>query len=211
MADVLRVLWTIVPLFSPQPWLVCAGCGEVKPFRSSQIIRVNANGKNLDAWLIYKCTACDNTWNRPILERRRVGTIDPIFLEALRTNDAGLVRRLAFDVEELRRKQERVEEFADVLVRKEVLSEGAAARRRLEIRLAVPQSTSLRVDRLLATELCLARPRIQELREKGRLVISPNSSRVLRRPVRDRMCLAIDLAKESDSDKIATAAMGLPA
>lgn len=210
MADVLRVRWTIIPRFAPQPWLNCGRCGEVKPFRSSQRIRVNANGKRVDAWLIYKCSACDNTWNRPVVERRSVGSIDPLFLAALQANDPELARRLAFDVEDLRRQRERVEELADVLVRREVLSEGAMPRRRLEISLAAPEPTGLRVDRLLATELGLARERIRDLWEKGRLVASPDGARVLRRPVRDRMCFAIDLSKESDRDEIAVAATGFP-
>lgn len=210
MADVLRVLWTITPRFAPQPWLNCSRCGEVKPFQSGQAIRVNANGRRLDAWLIYKCTTCDNTWNRPILERRSVGTIDPRFLAALQANDPDLVRRLAFDVEDLRRRQERVEEFAQVLVQKHVLSQATPPARRLEIRLAAPEPTGLRADRLLATELGLARDRIRDLWEKGRLVASADSARVLRRPVRDRMCFALDLSQEPDGDRIAVAARGVP-
>lgn len=208
MADVLRVLWTITPRFAPQPWLNCGRCGEVRPFRSSRAFRVNANGRRLDAWLIYKCSACDNTWNRPILERRSVGTIDPHFLAALQANDPGLVRRVAFDVEDLRRRLERVEELADVLVRKDVLQEATLPRRRLEIRLAAPESTGLRVDRLLATELGLARERIRDRWENGGLVISPDGARVLRRPVRDRMWFALDLSQEPDGDEIAVAARG---
>ena len=103
MSDVLRVQWTIVPRTPPQPWLACSRCGEAKPFRSSDKIRVNANGKRLDAWLIYRCTSCDNTWNRPVLERRHVGSVDPLVLTSLQANDPTLARRLAFDAESLRR------------------------------------------------------------------------------------------------------------
>src|SRR5216683_7280150 len=123
MSDTLRVQWTIVPRIAPQPWLKCNRCRGTRRFRSSEKIRVNANGKRLDAWLIYKCTSCDSTWNRPILERRHVRTIDPLFLMSLRTNEPRLARRLAFDAEDLRRRASHVEEFGDVVVRKEMLSE----------------------------------------------------------------------------------------
>ena len=104
MSDILRVLWTVVLRIAPQPWLNCNRCRGIRLFRSSGKIRVNANGKRLDAWLIYKCISCDSTWNRPILERRHVRTLDPLFLMSLRASDPELMRRLAFDAEKLRRK-----------------------------------------------------------------------------------------------------------
>lgn len=107
MSDVLRVQWTIISRTAPQPWLACSRCGEARRFRSSDRIRVNANGKRVDAWLIYKCTRCDDTWNCPVLERRPVQAIDPEFLMSLRASAADVVRRLAFDVEGLRRSRSR--------------------------------------------------------------------------------------------------------
>src|SRR5690349_23513538 len=130
MSDVLRVQWTIIPRTAPQPWLSCSRCGEPKPFRSSDKIRVNANGKRVDAWLIYKCIGCGSSWNRPILERRPVRTIEPDLLTSLHTSEATLVRRLAFDVDGLRRSAGRVEEFDDALVIKTVLSDSPMPRRR---------------------------------------------------------------------------------
>jgi len=206
MSDVLRVLWTVVPRIAPQPWLNCHRCRGIRKFRSSEKIRVNANGKRLDAWLIYKCTSCDGTWNRPVLERRHVPTIDPLFLISLRANDPELVRRLAFDTENLRRKVGLVEEFDDVLVRKEVLSESMTSARRLAILCAVPETTGLRVDRLLATELHLSRSRIRNLQNTGDLAVSPEGSRMLRTAVRDGMRVTIDLSEAYDRDKIAMAA-----
>src|SRR5215813_7649143 len=124
MSDVLRVQWTIIPRTAPQPWIACSRCSEAKPFRSSDRIRVNANGKRVDAWLIYKCTGCGSTWNRPVLERKPVRTIEPDLLMSLHNSEATLTRRLAFDVEGLRRSAGRVEEFDDVLVIKDVRWEG---------------------------------------------------------------------------------------
>ncbi|MBI1775727.1 MAG: DUF1062 domain-containing protein [Proteobacteria bacterium] len=210
MVAVLRVRWTVVPQLAPQPLLTCSRCGEIKSFRCSRMIRVNANGKRLDAWLIYKCTTCDSTWNWPILERRRVGTVDPAFLVALQTNDPQLVRQLAFDVTALRRTQHRVQEFAEVKVRKEVLEGEVLPRSQLEIQIAAHEPVALRLDRLLATELGnQSRARIHSLREKGTLVVSPDGPRVLSRPARDWMCITMHLSKESDGDKIARAAAGL--
>ena len=136
MSDVLRVQWTIIPANAPEPWLNCNRCRSTTPFRTSGKIRVNANGKRLDAWLIYKCTSCDNTWNRPILERRHVSTIEPQLLASLQANDPELSRRLAF--EKWRRKL-KVEHFDDVRVRKIVVSENTQPVGRLEIVCVVPR------------------------------------------------------------------------
>jgi hypothetical protein len=163
---------------------------------------VNANGKRVDAWLIYKCTSCDNSWNRPILERRHVSTIDPHLLASLQANDPQLSRQLAF--EKLRRKL-KVEHFDDVTVRKEVVSESARPVCRLEIACVVPETTGLRVDRLLSTELRLSRSRIQSMQNAGHLAAPPEG---LRRPLHNGLHVRIELRGVHDGDEIALAAMG---
>lgn len=206
MSDILRVLWTVIPRIAPQPWLKCNRCRGTRQFRSSDKIRVNANGKRLDAWLIYKCTSCDSTWKRPVLERRHVRTLDPLFLMSLHANDPELARRLAFDVENSRRKVELAEEFDDVVVRKEVLAVSMTPARRLEILCAVPETTGLRVDRLLASGLHLSRSRIRKLQNTGDLAVSPAGSRMLRTAVRDGLRVTIDLSEAYDRDRIVMAA-----
>ena len=206
MSDTLCVQWTIVPQIAPQPWLNCNRCGGARRFRSSEKIRVNTNGKRVDAWLIYKCTSCDSTWNRPILERRRVDAIDPVLLMSLRANEAGLARRLAFDAESLRRRAGQVETFDTVVVLKDVLSESIMPVGRLEILCTVLEPTALRVDRLVASELRLSRSRIQSLEESGELRLIDKRAQALRKPVCDGLRLTIDLSSMSDAYKIAMSA-----
>src|SRR5262245_3000233 len=110
MCKALRVRWTITPRTAPQPWITCSGCGSLRAFRSSNKIRLNANGRKLDAWLIYKCTSCDRTWNRTIFERRNVRDIDPVTLEALQSNDPHWIRAEAFNLEALKRETPRIDE-----------------------------------------------------------------------------------------------------
>jgi len=202
MSDVLRVQWTIIPRSAPEPWLNCNRCRGTTRFRTSGKIRLNANGKRVDAWLIYKCTSCDNTWNRPVLERRHVSTIDPHLLASLQANDPELSRRLAFET--LPRKL-KVEHFDDATVRKEVVSESVRPACRLEIVCVVPETTGLRLDRLLATELRLSRSRIQNMQNAGHLAACPEG---LRRPLRDGLQVRIELGGVQDGDKIAFAATG---
>ena len=202
MSNVLRVQWTIIPGSAPEPRLNCNRCRDTTRFRTSGKIRVNANGKRVDAWLIYKCTSCDNTWNRPVLERRHVSTIDPRLLASLQTNDPDLSRRLAF--QQLRRKL-KVEHVDDATVHKEVVSESARPAQRLEIVCVVAETTDLRVDRLLSTELRLSRSRIRNMQNAGRLAACPDG---LRRPLSNGLQVRIDLGGVHDGDKIALAATG---
>lgn len=201
MSDVLRVQWTIIPGSAPEPWLNCNRCHGTTRFRTSGKIRVNANGKRVDAWLIYKCTSCDNTWNRPVLERRHVSTIDPHLLASLQANDPDLARRLAFET--LQRKLK--VEHDDATVHKEVVSGSARPVQRLEIVCVVAETTDLRVDRLLSTELRLSRSRIRNMQNAGRLAACPDG---LRRPLRNGLQVRIDLRGVHDGAKIALAATG---
>jgi len=201
MSETLRIKWTIILQTPPQPLLHCSRCNGTRSFRSSDRIRVNANGKRIDAWLIYKCTACDNTWNRPVLERRHVQSIDPSILTALRLNDPALARRLAFDAEGLKRCARQIEAFNDVVVLKQVLLQGSAPTCRLEILCAVPQPVTLRLDRLVAAELRLSRNRARNLERDGALAVFPGR---LRGSVRDGMRVTVELPGH-DADLIGAA------
>lgn len=198
MCSILRVRWTITPRVAPQPWIACGGCGSLKPFASRGKIRLNANGKRLDAWLIYRCLSCEKTWNRPLFERRHVRDIDRAMLDALHSNDPDWVRTQEFDIDVLRRRTQQVVEFADVDIRKEVLNETDASAAALEIELQVPLSTSLRLDRLLTAELRLSRSRLNGLYEEGRLRIDPDRKDVLRRRVRHGTRINLDFSAEAD-------------
>jgi hypothetical protein len=194
MHNLLHVQWTIIALTPPRPWLDCSGCGTERPFQYSGRTRLNANGKRLDAWLIYKCVTCDRTWNRPIFERRAVGSIEPAILEALQANDADWIRRRAFDLTALRLRSSHVELSDDVEIRKTPLSGRPGTGTTLQISMAVPYVTGLRLDRLLATELGLPRNGLKALLRSGALRIEPDQTSMLRRPVRDGCQVTLDSA-----------------
>jgi len=208
MSSTLRIHWTIAPAIAPRPLINCNRCGAVKAYRCSGKFRVNANGKRIDVWLIYRCVDCDNSWNFGIFERCNRRDIEASLLAALESNDPRLARRHAFDVVALRNQVGRVEEFPDVDVRKRVLggiSESAVA---LELRFGLEMPTSLRLDRLLAGELGISRSRLQALEERRSLVVDPDGAKALRKPARQGMTVGIDLAREPDREAIICAAGG---
>lgn len=193
MSGILRVRWTITPHDFPQPWLACSRCGDLKPFRCSHKFRLNANGRRLDAWMIYRCISCDATWNRPLFERRRRNEIDPLLLEALQTNDPAWIARFAGDAAGLRPHTPRINTSAEVTVSKEMLAGAMQQCRKLEVLFAVVGAASIRTDRLLATELGLSRGQIVALKKAGRLVMVPGNEKGLGRSVRDGSSIFLDL------------------
>ncbi len=193
MSDILRVRWTITPKIAPQPWITCSGCGKLNAFRSSDKVRLNANGRKLDAWLIYKCLTCDKTWNRSIFERQNVREIDPRILEALHSNDPQWIWAEAFNMQALRRKSQRVDEFPEYDVAKTVVHE-AALFKTIEIELQVALPVNMRLNRLLATELKISRTRLQVLSDGGTIrMTSDENDVVMRRRIKTGVVISIKL------------------
>jgi hypothetical protein len=199
MCNTLQVRWTVIPKFPPQPWIVCSGCGGLRAFQSSNKIRLNANGRKLDAWLIYRCIVCDKTWNRPIFERRNVRDINPTVLEALQSNDPNWIRMEAFNLEALRRKARRIDEFPEFEVRK-VLLRDARDCEHLEIELSVPFPTSTRLDRLLASELGISRAQLSVLHQRALLRTNPDRADILRRRVRTGIRVTVNRSDLADRE-----------
>lgn len=197
MCNALWVRWTVIPKIAPQPWLACSGCGGPRAFQSSGKVRLNANGRRLDAWLVYRCVACDGTWNRPIFERQNVRDLSPSVLQALHSNDPDWIRAESFNLEALTRKSQRVDEFAEVEVQKETLGE-ASCWTTLKIELQASLPVSVRLDRLLATELGISRSQLQALHDGGVLRTNPIHANILRRRMKSGTEVTIDLSQESD-------------
>lgn len=75
----------------------CGGCGKKMAFICSGRFRVNANGRRLDVWLIYRCEKCGHTLNVPIYERVRPERLSPELYERFLENDRELAMEYAGD------------------------------------------------------------------------------------------------------------------
>jgi hypothetical protein len=175
---------------------MCSGCGGLRAFQSSDKIRLNANGRKLDAWLIYKCVTCDKTWNRPIFERRNIRDIDRALLDALQSNDPDWIRAETFNLDALRRKSQRIDDFAELEVRKQLLRDPPDWTH-LDIELSVPFPTNTRLDRLLASELKISRSQVSALHENAVLRTNPDRGDIFRRRIRSGTRVTLDLSETS--------------
>lgn len=189
MCNTIEITWTITPKLAPQPWIACGGCGTLRPFKCSNKVRLNANGRRLDAWLIYNCTMCDRTWNRTIFERLTVREIESDVLDALQRNDPEWIRAESFNIEALKRNARRIDEFDEIDVRREVRRD-VPEYRYIDIALLVSLPTIMRLDRLLASELQISRSQIVALHEDG--LLRTNQAGVLRRRIRSGARIVID-------------------
>lgn len=64
-----KIEYEIIPKEAFQIARNCSGCGEKMAYQSTGNFRVNANGNQLDVWLIYQCAKCKHTYNLSIYER----------------------------------------------------------------------------------------------------------------------------------------------
>lgn len=94
--------WEIIPKTTPNLKRKCNRC-DCNSFYCSNKFRVNAQKRNLDVWLIYRCVECDSTYNLTILSRTKPESIDKDLFEKFAKNDEGTAWKYAFSLETIRR------------------------------------------------------------------------------------------------------------
>jgi len=180
--------WLVTPAAPPRLIRHCPGCRETKAFVCAESFRVNAQKKIVDVWLNYRCERCDEIWKCPVLARVAVSSVGADRLDAFFRDDPDMVRRHAFDEKRLNRL--RVEASTAVEVRRSPRPSGAPFAS-LSIRFDVPLPCAIRLDRLLAGELCVSRAELHRLCANGGLLVSPPRNKPLSARVHDgqRLCL----------------------
>ena len=169
--------WILRAIESPRVFRRCRRCEEKRPFLSSGRFRVNSQKRRIDVWLIYRCCACDDTWNCEVIERAAPETIGPEALDRFRGNDAGEARRRAFDVAAITRLGVEVERSIPYTIERPVLSLDDLVR----VEIALLDPICVRLDALLANALEVSRGRVLEWLERGEIQADP---RCRRKPVR---------------------------
>jgi hypothetical protein len=173
------VCWRVCAAGPPAALRDCPRCDRRARFVSSGLFRVNASGRRLDVWLIYRCKRCDFTWNRTVEERRSVPELGARLVRYER-NDPALARTVACDVAGLARGGVPVEAEEAQVIRPPL---GAAPG--LAITFAVDPGCAMRLDRLLARELGVSRSALEEATVAGLVAVEGRGANALRRPVRD--------------------------
>jgi hypothetical protein len=187
MIGILNVIWKVNPVAPPRPWRHCSTCGDSRPFGSSGKIRLNANGRRLDAWLIYKCLFCENTWNLRVLERAAVTSISRADLQATHTSAPDWVRLQEYDLAVLKRQCNRVDLSSELSATKTFEGNWSQAWSTIVLTIDAPCATGQRLDRFLANELKLSRATLQSMYRVGGLQCDFAASRGLKKSVSGRL------------------------
>lgn len=91
-------IWEIKVKNTPALKRKCNHCNNNR-FYCSHKFRMNAQKRNIDVWLIYRCTACDSTYNLTILSRTKPELIKKDLFLKFSENDEDLSREYAFSSE----------------------------------------------------------------------------------------------------------------
>lgn len=164
-------------------WIIrnCSGCKGKSSYQSTGNFRVNANGRQVDVWLIYQCEKCRHTFNLTIYERRDPKTIPKQEYEAFLDNDADMALLLGTDRALLARNHVRIDEQSmeyrivpkEGVGEEDILSEVSLsilnAGDILEIE--VPGMCRIRPQKLFAQLLQVSVSRIKALEQKEALLM----------------------------------------
>ena len=90
--------WEIKAKNSPLLIKKCSHCDSDR-FYCSDKFRMNAQKKNIDVWLIYRCVKCDNTCNLTLLSRSKPDLIDKTLFHSFSMNDKDTAWKYAFSTE----------------------------------------------------------------------------------------------------------------
>jgi hypothetical protein len=186
-----RARWIVRPEHPPRVWRPCPHCGVLRPFASSGRFRLNANGRRVDVWLVYRCSACDATWNRELFARSDARRIGADLYDRMMRNDEATSWRYACDVEALSRAGMRVDGEAPLHIDRvpELARPG-----QVEIRAEHP--LCVRLDRLLAEGLGISRSALAAKARRGEVVVAPARKAALRKPACDGQRISLAWAED---------------
>ncbi len=186
-----RKQWIVTPDELPAVIRRCPKCGKKTEFINSGKFRVNANGRLIDVWLIYRCGKCDTSWNMAVLERVEAGRLDEKEYEGFLKNDPHLAAKYGTDRDLFAKNKA---EAADTGTEYHILEVDTPLPCRedhaMEIEVRIPAGFDLRVDIFLMRQLSVSRSRIKKWCEEG-LILSREGILSPKKRVKDGMLLQI--------------------
>jgi hypothetical protein len=185
--------WEVRPTALPLIVGWCASCSANRRYYCSGKFRVNAQGKLLDVWLIYRCEECDRSLKVEVVERANRRAIPAADYESYLRNDPTMVRRVAFDGDALRRLGHKVDFDVPFEVEGETIDVVNEEAETVTVQLSFDVPTQVRLDRLLSRQLGLSR-RLAGLALSHRAIVV-EGARTPRRRLSKPMIICLDIAR----------------
>ncbi|HHZ05366.1 MAG TPA: DUF1062 domain-containing protein [Clostridiales bacterium] len=166
--------WRIIPTNSPLIIRNCSKCGQKSEYINTGNFRVNANGNNLDVWLIYQCNKCKTTYNLSIYERISPNKIPKSEYEKFLANDIDLALQYSLNKDVLRKnKAQAVLDMVEFVIAGDTAMEGLPQHNSVTVEIINPYNLPIRTLRLIASQLNLSRSKVRKLIEQG-IITSSN-------------------------------------
>lgn len=194
-----RKIWLITPEHLPTVLRRCPKCGCKTEFYNSGKFRVNANGRLLDVWLIYRCEKCDTSWNLAVYERLEAERIEEKEYLGFLNNDEKLAaeygsRRELFS----RNKAEMVTRAGEYKVYEADTSHLCERQDWNEFEIRLADGLKIRLDSLIAKQMGVSRSQVKRLCSQGMIRCSDGRMEAGDR-VKDGLVLQVKSAGKSMS------------
>lgn len=149
----------------------CPKCGRKTYFINTKKFRVNANGNQLDVWLIYQCEECKHTLNLSIYERQKVSSIPKEEYQCFLDNDEQLAEMYGKNAQLFRKNKAAIDfEKADYeLVKLNETVEYGDGKEQTVIAVNNPYQLKIRPEKLIAEILGLSGNQAKSMLEKGEI------------------------------------------
>lgn len=156
-----KSIWVVRELGLPAIVKACVDCRHPRHLPTGKI-RVNANGKHLDVWLLIGCERCDRTSKIPVHERVHVQSLDHERLVRFEHNDPAIVRELVHA-------QRRLDWTGTWVLDTDLPFYEIEHAEPLEVFVRFELPAPVRVEKLLTKGLGLSRPAVKRLVDEGRI------------------------------------------
>ena len=165
-----KALWVVSELGLPTIVKTCVSCRSTR-HRPTGKIRVNANHKLLDVWLLICCDQCGRTSTIAVHERINVRALDHERLLRFENNDPAMVRQLTMDATLAHKAAYQLDWTGTWQLDTDIpfydLQREDAALLEVIIRFELP--APIRVEKLLTAGFGLSRPTVRGMVDSGRI------------------------------------------
>lgn len=143
----------------------CPKCKSKSHYKNTNSFRVNANGKQLDIWLIYQCETCKSTYNLTIYERIKTSALPKEEYEGFLNNDADLAfyygtKKTLFSSNKAEINTSNIS--YDII---RIKKDGQDSKERIIIE--NPYEIKIRTDKVISEIMQISRSAVKELFQKG--------------------------------------------
>ncbi|WP_250254289.1 DUF1062 domain-containing protein [Chryseobacterium sp. Marseille-Q3244] len=170
--------WVVKAQNTPLLKKKCSHCDSER-FHCSDKFRLNAQKKNIDIWLIYRCVKCSHRYNMTLFSRIRTESISKEIFNRLSENDTDLAWEYAFSRETRKKNNAEADlesvayeiQFDEVSIEQMMASDSEV----LSFRIKCPFEFNLRLSTVIRTCLNLSSSKLNQLMEADAVFVHERS------------------------------------